>query len=1163
MSFTYRLAVAFAFLLLTAGSVCPQSFTGSILGMVTDSTGSVMPGVTVTAINPETGEKRTVTTTQAGQYTISALPPGAYELTVEVQGFRGFRRENLRVDVLQNLRIDVMLEPGAVTETITVRAESPLLEASNAAVGQVIDNVRIVDLPLNGRNVLALVDLTTGVQPGTAGNFGGQPVNENVYAQGTYSVNSGLQSQSEALLDGVPNNVFLWNAPAFVPSVDAVQEFRVQTSSFSAEFGHTGGGIVNLTTKSGTNTYHGTAYEFFRTESLDANNFFNNRSGSPKPPFTLNQFGGSLGGPVRLPHYNGRDKTFFFANYEGFRQTQGRTFLASVPDSLQRDGDFSQTFNAAGRLIQIYDPQTVRATSGVGSGYSRDAFPGNRIPRSRFDLVGANAVKIWAVPNLPGDGPAKINNFIANPNVPSRQDQLNIKIDQVFNDKHRLFGRFSRDQQVPGQADVFNTVPGARTINNFELNTALLIWAKSFALDHTWMVNSTLLANFRYGFTRQRQFRDPASIGFDPSSMGFSKAFGSQVQIPMLPKFTVQGLQAVGEGGDNVYFRRGDNIHSAQANVTKTLSQQTLKFGFEFRAFLFNDMRAPGGGGNFSFNPAFTQADPLRTSATAGYGFASLLLGAPAGGSVQYFPAVSLNQDYYALFLQDDIRITPNLTLNLGLRWDLETPKTERYNRLSSFDSTVVSPLSKLTGLDVRGGLRFLGVNDFSRGQWAMDSNNFAPRIGFAYRISPRLVARGGYGIFFQQTVGQGGLVGNGNDGFGGTSTMVTTTDGGVTVKGRLSDPFPDGITQPTGSSLGLMTRLGESLQEWSQKLPLPYSQQYNFGLQHEIPGLFLIDASYVGRHAVGIPINLATNQMRPEYLQLQDQLLTQAPNPFFGIVTTGVMATANVTRNRLLRPFPQFDGISIYSPVAQENYQSFQLRVERRLTRGFGFLLGYTMGKSLTTAGGGTGMGGFNTPSIQNVYALSQERALSPNDVSQRFVFSYQWELPFGKGRMLFSGVHGVLDKIVSGWRLNGISTFQTGRPLSIGVQANQVQAFSGARPDIKPGADAYLPASERSLARWFDTSVFVQPAPYRFGGLARTLSNVRSPGIQNFDVSLFKNVALVEKVNLQLRFEAFNAFNHANFGGPGTAMATPQFGVISSTGPSRTLQLAAKVVF
>jgi hypothetical protein len=487
-------------------------------------------------------------------------------------------------------------------------------------------------------------------------------------------------------------------------------------------------------------------------------------------------------------------------------------------------------------------------------------------------------------------------------------------------------------------------------------------------------------------------------------------------------------------------------VHSWTSALTKTLSRQTVKFGFEFRGFLFNDTRAPTGGGNFAFTPAFTQADPLRAAATAGHSLASLLLGLPANGAANFFPAVSMNQSYYSVFVQDDIRLSRNLTINLGLRYDLETPKNERYNRLSTFDQGEQSPLTARAGLDVRGGLRFLGVDGLSRGQWALDKNNFAPRFGFAYRITPHFVARGGYGIFFHQTVGQGGLVGNGNDGFATANTMVTTRDGGITPANRLSDPFPEGLAQPTGSSLGLLSRLGESLQQWDARFNTGYTQQFNFGLQREIPRLFLAEAAYVGSHSVGLPQVIALNQLGSSLLPLGNQLLTQVANPFFGLVSTGATAAAQVARGRLLRPFPQFENINFFTPIAQASFHSLQLRIERRFQNDFAFRVAYTIGKSLTDAGG-TGIFGFNSLSTQDAYARRLEKSLSPIDTSQRFVMSYQWELPFGKGKRVLGGASGALDKIVSGWQVNGITSFQTGSPLGLTTAVNQTNALGARR--------------------------------------------------------------------------------------------------------------------
>jgi hypothetical protein len=360
------------------------------------------------------------------------------------------------------------------------------------------------------------------------------------------------------------------------------------------------------------------------------------------------------------------------------------------------------------------------------------------------------------------------------------------------------------------------------------------------------------------------------------------------------------------------------------------------------------------------------------------------------------------------------------------------------------------------------------------------------------------------------------------------------------------------------------MTLVGQTLTQWAGNFNTPYSQQYSFGLQYELPGLFLLDAAYVGRHGIGIPIRIPLNQMHPDSLSLQSALLTPVPNPFRGIISTGPLAAATVTRNRLLRPFPHFDAINVNTPIAHESYNSAQFKVERRLNRGIGFLASYTIAKSLTNAGGGGGGPfGFNTPAVQNVYDLRGERSLSPIDISQRFVLSYLWELPFGRGRVMFGNAGAALNKLVSGWQVNGITTFQTGYPLAIGAQANQVQAFSGARPDIRPGAPAKLASDDRTLERWFNTSAFSQPEQFRFGNVARTLSDARAPGLQNFDISVLKNTTITERVRLQLRFEAFNAFNRANFGSPGTNLGNPQFGVISSTDPARVIQIATQVIF
>jgi hypothetical protein len=1130
----------------------PQSFTGSIVGTVIDSSGGAIPNVAVAAVNQDTGERRSTQTTGAGQFLIAALAPGNYTLEVSFAGFKTHRRANLRVEVQLDLRVDVVLEPGTVDEVVNVTAETQLLEAENASVGTVVENKSIVSMPLYGRNTIALVALTSGVQPASVNTFGNQPVLSNPYDHGAFSVNTGLDMGSEFLIDGIPNNAFLWDAPVFVPSIDAVQEFKVEGSGLSAEFGHSGGGIINLTMKSGTNRFHGSLFEFLQNDKLNANNFFNNASRLAKPSMKQNGFGGSAGGPVKLPHYDGTSRTFFFFSYDGFRDRRPSSTLTTVPTIAERQGNFAGVLNTAGQPVTIYDPDAVHVNSGEGSGHLRDPFPGNQIPLGRFDPVAAKVVNTYAAPNLSGSGPALINNFVGAVNRADVQDQVNAKIDHIFNTQHHLFGRFTFHRQLPGTADLFHTVRGASG------GGVIDIWTRSVALDHTYTIGPTLLAEFRGGFSRQHWINAPLSIGMDLTTLGFPAAFARAVQVPMMPTLSVAGFYSLGEGGTNSYIHRGDNQHNAQASLTKALTRQSLKTGFEFRSYLFNDVRAPFATGLYSFTSAFTQS---RANATAGNAMASFLLGGTAAGTIGYFPPVALNQKYFATYLQDDFRISSRLTLNLGVRWDMDTPKTERFNRLSTFDPYIASPLAQVTGLPVVGGIRFMGVDGNSRGQWQTVWHDVAPRFGFAYRITPRFITRGGFGIMFSQTEGQGGAINNGNDGFAVTQPMITTLDGGITIANRIGNPYPDGLVQPLGSKSGLMAQLGLSLQPWSNHLTNPHTEHFNFGFEHELPGGLLVDSTWVGSHSVGLPVVIPENQLSPVYLPLGNQLLAQVKNPFYGIIKSGAVSQPSVPQNLLLRPFPQFSDISYYAPIAQATYNSMQMRVERRFRNDFGFLLSYTLSKALTDAGN-TGIFGFQTPQIQNVYNLAGEKAISPIDVTHRAVVSYEYEFPFGRGKRWATSAPRVLNSILSGWQINGVTTIQSGLPLQLTNSNNQTNTFDiASRPNIAPGATAEL--AHPTVAQWFNTSVFSQPAPFTFGNVSRTIPNVRVPGIVQFDISLFKNTVVRENARLQFRLESFNSFNHANFGPPGQVFGTAQLGVISTANPARTVQVGAKLLF
>jgi hypothetical protein len=1135
-----------------------QSFYGTVSGTVRDPSGAVLPSGTAVLINEATNDQRTQTTSSAGTFTFALVPPGSYRLEVQATGFKKYVRA-VRVEVQQTAMIEASLEVGALTESVDVKAETPLVQSSTSSLGQVIENKQIVDLPLVGRNTLSLIGLTAGAQP--IGQFGGIPARTNAYNQGFFSTSGSQVLTNETLIDGVPANAALFNAPAFVPVVDGVEEFKVQTNTLAAEFGRTGGGVVNLVTKSGSNKIRGSAYEFFRNNHLDANNFFSNRSGTPRPLSTTNQFGGTLGGPIVIPKvYDGHDKTFWFFNYEGLREKRGLTQVMTIPTQAQLQGDFSQTFTSAGQLIQIFDPLTTKADPARPGQYLRDPYLGNRIPLSQIDPVAAKVRSFWPAPNTAGVALTAANNYIGNGSAPNTQNQYTGRLDHTIKEQLKIFGRVSWSDVQRGAVDFFQN--GGGFVNPGGGGVPLNFNARNAALDATYTLSPTLLLNLRYGFVRQFVFKTPALTGLDLTTIGFPASFNQQTFLRALPAFQPTGYRAIAPASSDL-IQRADNTHSMQGNVTKVMARHTFKTGVDFRFIPIGELQPSAPQGSFNFDARFTGQDPLRTTATSGHSIASFLLGYPSSGSIDFNPAVSYSSNYFGLFAQDDFRVTSKLTLNFGLRYEVETGRNERYNRLSWFDPAVTNPVGAQVGLNLRGGLVFAGVDGQPNRQKNTDWNNYGPRIGFAYSMTSKTAIRGGYAVFFIPMTGDDTGRSLGGEGFFAQTSFVSSLDGGITPKDKLSNPFPNGLNAPVGATQGLRTLIGQDIITVLRGDRTAYAQQWNLNVQRELPGNFLIDVSYAGSKSNKLPMDVQLNQLPDQFLSMGSALLEQVPNPFFGIVTVGSLSGRTIARGQLLRPFPQFGSVNTRA-VHQGNatYHSAQVKVERRFSKGVSLLGAYTFSKQLTNAGSRLSIN-FANPGIQNSNNLRAEKAPGNVDVPQRAVFSFNWELPFGRGRAFLNN-NTLLNSAFGGWQVNGVAIAQRGVPMGLGTSVNQTNSFGGGSRPNNNGTSAELSGEIRDrLNRYFDTSVFSQPAAFTFGNTARTLPDARAPGAVNVDFSVIKNNRFKERANVQFRAEFFNLLNNVNFGAPGLTFGTTTFGVISSASDARTIQFGLKLLF
>jgi hypothetical protein len=1147
-------ALCLFFLVPTAGA---QQFAGTIQGVVRDASGAVIPGAEVAVTNADTNESRTLITDASGAYVAPLLKPGTYRVSVRLTGFKTSTIDEVKINVQQTRVVDLRLDVGEMNETVNVSASAAALEVSTSTVNQTIENKRIVDLPLNGRNPFTLATLSPGVIPAS----GSSPW-----------ISGGRNATSEVTIDGVSNvgpenNVSILDL-LYTPSVDAVQEFNVQTNVVSAEFGRLGGGVINVVTRSGTNAFHASLYEFHRNSALDANNFFSNRAGIPLRSFKRNQFGATAGGPVVIPGlYRGRDRTFFFVDYEGQRQRAASVSTFTVPLDEWRRGNFSNLRNASGNPILIYDPLTTREIS--PGRFARDPFAGNIIPETRMNPVARSVMPFWPQPNVaPTNVFTQTNNYAAAGSAVSDFDKFDARIDHNILPNWRVFVRGSAQWGKSLPVNFFGNVATPSGDGPSDSGN------RSATIDQAITLNPRLLLNVRYGFGRRFTNRRPFSTGYDFTQLGFPQSVkrAAELQALEFPRFNVSGLSSLGQAT----FTDLDILpmaHSFNVNLTQTTGRHTLKWGMDYRKLMINFLQLGQPSGEYSFDSRWTQLDPNVASSTAGFGLASLMIGVPTGGQISHDPTPASASSYWAWYVQDDWRLTSRLTLNLGLRYELDVPRTERFDRLAIFRFDAPSPIAgRVAGFpNLRGAMDFVDADN--RRQAPTDRNNFGPRFGFAYNLTDKTVVRGAYGVFFSasalQAAGHTGTAGM--EGFRSSTPFVTSLDGRTPIN-FLENPFPDGFNFPTGKSLGAETFLGLGVSESVFVDDAnPYIQQWNFNLQREMPGSVVFEAAYIGSKGTRLidgESGVVLNQLPVEFQRLGTQLQNLVPNPFFGVITNPVstLSRSEVQLGQLLRPYPHYTAVNGFrKPNGFSIYHALTLRADKRFSHGLSFLTSYTWGKLIDDVSQTVTFLG-PAGNKQDAYNRRAERSISTQDVAQRLVLSYVYELPFGTNKRLFSGDGWATRWLLSGWQFNGITTFQGGTPLIITSGQNNAGIFSpGQRPNIN-GQSARLTGGTRAerIAKWFDTSVFSFAPPFTFGSVPRTLPDARTPGTQLWDLSVFKNTVFGEgRYTVQFRAEFFNAFNNVNLNAPEQSLASGSFGAISGAGGPRQIQLALKLMF
>ncbi len=1134
-----------------------QSYQGAVRGQVVDTTGAAIPGVTVTLTDQATSVARATVSNESGLFTFSSVDPATYSISAESPGFKAYEQVGIAVETQQFVDAKIKLEIGEVTEVVTVTEQLPVIESATASGGTVLDNQKLSELPNSGRNPFMMSMLTPGVVP-----VGNPQFNRMQDQSGSsqISIAGGPVRGNNYYLDGVPITD-AQNRAIIIPTIEAVMEVKVQSNTYDAEMGRTGGGTFNTTLKSGTNVLHGAGFGLIREGTLTANNFFNNRAGRERPDTPYRNYGGSLGGPIWIPGvYDGRNKTFWHYAAEGYDQKSSQVQAISVPSMTERLGDFSNSFNGDGSMRMIYDPLT---TIGSGGDATRTAFANNVIPESRINPIGLAAVGYYATPNIP-DAAYGANNFNSEEVISDRGRQMTFKADHEFFPKFRMNASYlhyvSREPGPPhGGVASYNGWVLDRKVDATQVNALLT-------------PDATTVVSVRWGFNRFPN--DSTTIarlaGLSASGLGFPADFVSKRQIDTIPDINHTDFVGVGRSaGSDVDFYSQNLLTS----VSKFSGKHSMKFGLDYRR-IHQDFTNFGAGsvGVFDFTEKFTRANPLVDENT-GSSIADGLLGFAESGNVQLTTPSAVFVDYYGGYMQDDIRISSALTLNLGLRVEYETGLKEKDNNFSvDFDRSALNPISNSL-MTVPGGLIFAGVNGAPTEQ-GDTGIRLGPRFGLAYKLNEKTVLRGGVGFFWAPLRMEGDANGIGAVGYTQTTPYVGTVDGAFTPSRSISDPYPDGFLLPTGNSLGLLTGVGSTIGFANPNRRGGLVKQFSLDIQRELPFDINLTLAYIGSRSSRLNFGSIgsgaynINALSPGlFSQGLDTLTEAVANPFAGeAFAAGVIGGSSVSANQLMRPFPQFNTVSMYyGDDASASYDSLVVRVQKRMSKGLTLLSSITWAKAYDYSWANGNTFSDRTANAQNPYDLEAERSQSLTISPWRNVNTFSYELPIGVGKSI--DVSKFMDYLVGGWQLNMVNTIQSGFPMAIyqsnnnstfGYQAQRPSA-TGVSPEVN------LPIGQK-IDNWINPDAFSRSNALEFGNLGRTIG-YRGPGIFQVDFSVFKDFTVMRDshpVTAQFRAEFINFTNTPQFRAVNSNLSSGSFGTISQQGNfPRVVQLGLRFIW
>jgi hypothetical protein len=1216
---TLTTLMLFAFLIVPHTTLFGQGYLGTVSGELTDSSGAVVQGVKVVLTDQRKGFAFKATSDSSGRYLFRAIPPGLYSVTAQIQGFEKTVRTNVKVDVNENATADMTLKVAGAAQSVDVEAQGQNLQTEDAVTGQVINRRFINDLPLIDRNVTDLTYLAPGVGDMSDQNHASDTNGTNFVSNGSRGAGADILTDGASVTNSEPNGGI--TQATYIPSPEAVEEFKVEQSNFSAEYGFSGASVVNMVTRSGTNKFHGSAYDFVRDQITDANNWFNDQNGIPIAPLRRNNYGVTVGGPII------KNKTFFFFDYDGLRQTTMSTSQAGVPSMAMRSGDFGEvctsqggTFNGAGRCSvdagQIWDPYSGKYSNSVGGPIRSTFIPFNNIaqytspgspyipsnleppnvPGNLIDPVAQKMMSLFPLPNISNNG--IYDNWIGSGANQSFNDQFDIKIDHRFSDKNLLSGKYSYQYSHGTGFNCFKnfTDPceGGPNWTNAHL----------FAINDTETITPTLLLTTTLGFTRGVWHIDaynPQGVADPLSTLGFPSYLDSNgfqgVPAIFIGQYFSAGYTSMGTDPYGNY-RLGQDTGQLTTALDKVHGTHELKFGFEGRLHQMNYIQTNAPVGTFNFDTNGSSQGPNDIAMYGGDPMASFLMGTMSSGSyeIQFRPATENFQ--YGAFVQDNWKATPKLTLNLGLRYDVTLPRTDRLNRQDWFDPSAKSPLNggsisytdSVTGLpttlQLHGGEVF--ATPSQRTNYVTDWSDIQPRFGFAYQFVPKMVVRGGYGIYYGQSrSGTSGVVPYGGQGFNEYTNVITTyQDQGNSPYLHLDNPFPNGLNQPAGSSLGLLNDIG-----YGANGPLrtpganqtPYEQSWSFGIERELPSNVVVIAQYIGKKGTHLPFSGA-NQLdilgpqieTASQLQISN-LLTFATNPFSsangGPISdpNSALSSPTVQELQLQLPYPQFTGVSTdVQMIANSTYHALQLSAEKRYSNGLQLLANFTWSKSIddsSVADDNVTWIGSST-SLQDPNKPWLERSLSTFDIPWIVQFSYVYELPIGRNKHFLNSMPRALDAVLGGWKTSGVWRMQDGRPLQLTTADGTPLPTYGTygyivRPNIV-GTPKRNHGPDWMTNYFANPNVFQLPPNFTLGDAPRTIGSVRGPTSFSADLSIAKQFPVREEMNFEVRLEAENAFNHPVFGTPDTTLDDGSFGQTSyQANNPRQVQLAIKFNF